>query len=408
MPELLLELFSEEIPAGMQAKAGGDLQRLILAGLDAAGVEYGVAKAFWTPRRLALVVEGVAAESPATREEFKGPRADAPAKALEGFMRKTGLKKSQLELRDDKKGQVYFATVEKPGRRTRDILSELVPSVVRSFPWRKSMRWGEGDLLWVRPLRSILCILSDGEQAEVAPFEIGGIASGDVTYGHRFLDRDRATGAPRPHRVASFAEYRAALQRGKVTLDPEQRAQKIERDAQKAAAAEGLELAPDPSLLREVAGLVEHPVAVLGAIDEVFQVLPPEVLQTSMREHQKFFAARDPRSGKIVKFVTIANIAARDKGAKIRAGNERVLRARLADAQFFYENDLRHPLETNVEKLGSVTFHNQIGSQADRVTRMRALARELAPMVGAEPELADRAAHLAKARPDVGDGVRVP
>ncbi|MEO1330434.1 MAG: glycine--tRNA ligase subunit beta [Pseudomonadota bacterium] len=396
MPDLLLELFSEEIPARMQTKAAEDLSRLVLKGFAETGLAHGAARAFATPRRLTLSVADLGDGTDTVREELKGPRTDAPEKALEGFLRKTGLSKDQLEIRDDKKGQVYFATLETPGRAAADVVAQVVTGVIRAFPWPKSMRWGAGDLRWVRPLRSILCILSTPKRATVVPFEIDGIASGDVAYGHRFLSRDK-TGAPKPLKIRDFDDYVAQLKREKVTLDGAERAKKIARDAAKCAKEAGLELVEDPGLLREVAGLVEHPVVLIGDVEERFQALPAEVLQTSMREHQKFFSLRDPVSGRIVKFVTVANIQTKDKGARIVAGNARVLRARLADAEFFYHNDLAHPLESRLEKLASVTFHNQLGSQADRVVRIRGLARELAPRVGAEPDLADRAAALAKA-----------
>lgn len=393
MPELLLELFSEEIPARMQAKAAEDLKKLILAGLDEAGLAHGEARAFATPRRLTLVVVDVAAETDAVREELKGPRTDAPAKALEGFLRKTGLSEDKLEKRDDKKGQVYFAVIERPARAAEAIIGAAVVKTIEMFPWPKSMRWGSGELRWVRPLRSILCLF-DGR---VPAFEIGGVASGAVTQGHRFLSVDEKTGAPRELRPSGFDDYVAQLAEAHVALDPAARATMIDAKARALAEEAGLELVEDPALLRETAGLAEHPVPLLGSIDPEFQELPPEVLQTSMREHQKFFSVRDPKTGRIVKFVTVSNMEASDGGAKILAGNERVLRARLADARFFYQNDLAKPLEDNIETLQAVTFHNQLGSQADRVKRIVALAEILAKPVGAKKTQAGRAAKLAKA-----------
>ncbi|MBX2853942.1 MAG: glycine--tRNA ligase subunit beta [Rhodobacteraceae bacterium] len=397
MAELLLELFSEEIPARMQAKAAEDLSRLVVKGLEGAGVSLGRAAAYATPRRLCLHIEDLGLETPAVSEEFKGPRVGAPPQALEGFLRKVGLSEDQLEKRADKKGEVWIANVQRPARQTSDILAELMPETIRSFPWPKSMRWGAGELRWVRPLRSILCLISVGENARVASFEVEGLASGDTTQGHRFLSIDKKSGAPKLLQVRNFKDYAAQLKRAKVLLDPAERAAAIEKEAAELAATEGLEVVSDPGLLREVAGLVEHPVCLLGVVDSEFQELPPEVLQTSMKEHQKFFSVRDPTTGKIVKFLTVSNMTADDGGARIVAGNERVLRARLADARFFYRNDLAKPLAENVAKLEAVTFHNQLGSQADRVARMRALASDLAPLVGAEPEQADRAALLAKA-----------
>ncbi|MCI4662449.1 MAG: glycine--tRNA ligase subunit beta [Neomegalonema sp.] len=393
--ELLLELFSEEIPARMQAKAAADLEGLMSKGLREAGVGFESAQAFVTPRRLVLHVAGLALQTEAVREELKGPRTDAPEKALEGFLRKTGLSKDQLEIRDDKKGQVYFAVVETPGRASADVVAELVPQVVRGFPWPKSMRWGSGDLRWVRPLRSVLCVIGAPGVAEVVPFDIDGIQSGNRAWGHRVM-------APKAVReagfeVSGFEDYKQRLRAAKVMLDAGERGKKIERDAKKLAREAGLELVADPGLLREVTGLVEWPVALMGEIELRFQALPPEVLQTSMKEHQKFFSLRDPASGKITRFITVANIASKDKGAKIVAGNERVLRARLSDAEFFYNNDLQAGLEAGLPKLEAVTFHNKLGSQAARINRIRDLARLLAPMVGADPALADRAAALAKA-----------
>ncbi len=390
MPELLLELFSEEIPARMQARAADDLSKMVGAGLKAAGVTFGESRAYATPRRLTLHIVELAAETEAVREELKGPRTDAPEKALEGFLRKTGLTKDQLEARDDKKGQVWFAVINRPGRQARDIIAELVPDVVRKFPWPKSMRWGDGDLRWVRPLRSILCILSEDGVATVVPFEIDGIESGDVTAGHRFMGEGT-------FEVSGFADYAEKLRAQNVLLDPTERAAAIEEGMATLAKKAKLEIVPDPGLLREVVGLVEWPVPLVGEVEERFRSLPPEVLQTSMKEHQKFFSLRDPKSGQITGFVTVANIEAADGGAKIVAGNQRVLRARLADAEFFYHNDLKNGLESALEKLQLVTFHNKIGDQSSRIDRIRQLSREISPLVGADPDLSDRAAQLAKA-----------
>lgn len=397
MPDLLLELFSEEIPARMQAKAAEDLKTLFLKGFKEAGLAHGAARGFATPRRLTLLVEEVAAAASAVSEEIKGPRTDAPEKALEGFLRKTGLAKEQLEVRDDKKGQVYFAVIEKPARPAGEIVAELAPQILRAFPWPKSMRWGSGDFRWVRPLRSVLCLLCDDDKVEVPPFEVGGLTSGAVTYGHRFHTMDKKTGLPKPIEVTSVKQYKSALRRAKVILDPIERQEAISRDARRLAEEAGLELVEDRGLLAEVAGLVEHPVALLGPIAEEFQRLPPEVLRTSMKEHQKFFSARDPKSGRITGFVTVANIEAPDGGATILAGNERVLKARLSDAMFFFENDLAVPLEKLVSKLDLVTFHNQLGSQGARVKRLERLSSALSALVGASGELAVRAAAFAKA-----------
>jgi glycyl-tRNA synthetase beta chain len=392
MPDLLIELFSEEIPARMQARAADDLRRLMTDRLVAAGLTYAGAVAHATPRRLALHVDGLTAHSPTSREERKGPRVDAPEAAIEGFLRSTGLTRDQLVVRDAGKAQVYFAVVEKPGRPAAEIVAEVLEATVRGFPWPKSMRWGSGSLRWVRPLRRILCILSDEAGATVVPMTIDGIAAGDVTEGHRFL-------APAPFRVTGFADYSAKLKRAHVVLDAAERAAHIQADAQSAAFAQGLELVEDKGLLAEVAGLVEWPVVLMGDIGAEFLDLPPEVLQTSMREHQKFFSVRNPRTGRIEKFVTVANMETADHGATILHGNGKVLRARLSDARFFWDNDLRAAkagMGEWADGLASVTFHAKLGSQAERINRVAALAREIAPAVGADPELAERAARLAK------------
>ncbi|MGB0660374.1 MAG: glycine--tRNA ligase subunit beta [Mangrovicoccus sp.] len=393
MPDLLIELFSEEIPARMQPKAAEDLRKRITDGVVEAGLTYAGAQAFATPRRLALTVQGLTAESPEIREERKGPRVDAPEKALAGFLRSTGLSKDQLEIRDDKKGQVYFAQIVKPGRSASDIVAEVLSDVITNFPWPKSMRWGSGELRWVRPLHSILCILTDEAGAQIVPLEVGGISAGDTTQGHRFM-------APAQIKIGSFDEYSAALSRAHVVLDADDRANHIWADATNQAFALGLELVEDPGLLIEVSGLVEWPVVLMGEIGADFLELPPEVLQTSMREHQKFFSVRDPKTGKIMRFVTVANRETKDDGATILAGNQKVLSARLSDAKFFWENDLRVAKEGMgawIDSLSNVTFHNKMGSQAERIARIEALAAEIAPLCGAEPEIAARAAKLAKA-----------
>jgi len=390
MPDLLLELFSEEIPARMQARAASDLRKLVTDGLVERGLTYEGAAAYAGPRRLTLDIRGLPAATPTRREERKGPRADAPAQAVEGFLRATGLTRDQLEVRADKKGDLLFATLTIPGQPAAAVVAEVVTAVVRAFPWPKAMRWGDGALRWVRPLQSILCVLSDEAGSEVVPFEIDGIAAGDVTRGHRFM-------APEAFRVRNFEDYAGKLEAAKVVLDAEERARRIHHDAQNLAFAQGLELVEDAGLLAEVAGLVEWPVALMGEIGAQFLDLPPEVLRTSMKTHQKFFSVRNPATGRIEKFVTVANIEAPDHGATILNGNRRVLTARLSDAKFFWENDLRTSLDAMREKLRAVTFHNKLGSQFDRIERIAALAREIAPKVAADPEMAERAARLAKA-----------
>jgi glycyl-tRNA synthetase beta chain len=390
MPDLLLELFSEEIPARMQPRAADDLRRLVTAGLVERGLTYAHAAAFATPRRLALAVEGLADGSPPQREERKGPRADAPAQAIEGFLRATGLARDALQTRPDKRGDVLVAVLDRPGRPAAEIVAETVEETVRAFPWPKSMRWGDGSLRWVRPLHSILCILTTEAGAETVPLTIDGITAGNLTRGHRFH-------APDPFPVASFEDYERKLARARVILDPAARAERIAHDAEQLAFAAGLELVPDEGLLAENAGLTEWPVTLLGRIEDRFLDLPPEVLQTTMRANQKFFSLRDPATSRITAYILTANRETPDDGATITAGNARVLTARLADAEFFWRNDLRTPLADMAARLAHVTFHNKLGTQADRIARIAALAREIAPAVGADPDDAEKAAKLAKA-----------
>ena len=395
MPDLLIELFSEEIPARMQARAAEDLKKRVTDGLVEAGLTYAGAHALSTPRRLTLALEGVLDHSPTVREERKGPKVGAPDKAIEGFLRGAGLTRDQLEERDTPKGAVYFATIEKAGRPAADIIAEVLEDTIRNFPWPKSMRWGAGSLRWVRPLHSILCILSAEDGAEVVALDIDGITSGNTTRGHRFMAPDEIT-------VSSFEDYATKLKRAYVVLDPAEREAAIWQDATNQAFASGLEVVEDKGLLAEVAGLVEWPVVLLGSIDGEFLELPPEVLQTSMKEHQKFFSVKNPKTGRIEKFVTVANRETADNGATILAGNQKVLSARLADAKFFWENDLRTAkseagMSAWVDNLSNVTFHNKLGTQAARIDRIAALAREIAPVVGADADLAEQAARVAKA-----------
>lgn len=390
MPDLLLELFSEEIPARMQPRAAEDLRRLVTDGLVERGLTYAHAAAFATPRRLTLAVEGLSERSAVRREERKGPRADAPEQAIEGFLRATGLERSALEARPDKKGAVLFAVVEHPGRGADEIVAEAIEAAVRGFPWPKSMRWGDGALRWVRPLHAILCILSRESGAEVVPLAIDGIEAGALTRGHRFH-------APEAFAVGSFEDYARKLVRARVILDPKERADRIAHDAAQLAFASGLELVEDAGLLDENAGLTEWPVTLMGRIEPRFLDLPSEVLQATMRANQKFFSLRDPASGRITAYLLVANRETGDDGAAVLAGNARVLTARLADAEFFWRNDLGTALEAMAAKLDGVTFHNRLGTQGARIGRVAALAREIAPAVGADPAVAERAARLAKA-----------
>ena len=398
MPQLLIELFSEEIPARMQAGAARDLERMATDRLKAAGLTWEALTTFAGPRRLTLVVEGLPPATPDREEEIKGPRTSAPEQALDGFLRKTGLTRDQLVERDG----VLFAVVSEQGRATATLIPEMVERIVRDFPWPKSMRWGTGTLRWVRPLKRIVCLF-DGA---VVPFEIDGIASGDVTEGHRFM------GAGRPFAVKDFADYRAKLEREHVLLDATDRRLKILEAARAVCHAEGLELVDDDGLLDEVSGLAEWPTPILGAMDPQFLDLPPEVVRLSMKVHQKYFAVSlpSPSGGSTAEggegggraqrlapnFVVVANVEATDGGTALAAGNSRVLSARLNDARFFWDEDRKVGFDVWLEKLKGVTFHAKLGTMAERVDRIAALAREIAPLVGADADQAEQAARLAK------------
>ena len=393
MADLLVELFSEEIPADLQAPAAENLKKLMTNGMVEAGLTYATASAFYTARRLTLVVEDLLEASPTVQEERKGPKVSAPEQAISGFLRGMGLSMDNLEVRDDKKGQVYFAKITKPGRPAPEIVAEVLEATIRNFPWPKSMRWGSASLRWVRPLQSILCILSSEAEVSVVPLEVDGLKAGNQTRGHRFM-------APDAFAVNGFEDYETKLKRAKVVLRVEERQEAIWQEAETQAFAVGHSVVEDTGLLAEVAGLVEWPVVLMGQIDEDFLDLPPEVLKTSMKEHQKFFSVRNPKSGRIERFVTVANIEAVDQGYTILKGNQKVLAARLADAKFFWQNDLR---EANAgmgnwqAALENVTFHNKLGSQAARIKRIAALARDLAPVVGADADMAEHAALVVKA-----------
>ena len=390
MADLLLELFSEEIPARMQAKAESDLRDALIKGLKEAGVEAEEVTALSGPRRLTVAMTGLPAKSPDVSEEKKGPKVGAPDKAVEGFLRGAGLTSiEEAEVRSDpKKGDFYVALREIPGRALEDILAELVPEIVRGFHWPKSMRWGRGELRWVRPLQRILCLF-DGN---VVDFEIGGLKSGNLTEGHRVMGRG-------PFEVSSFEEYKTVLENeGCVVLSREDRRMLIDEQAHVICNERGLELVEDKGLLEEVTGLAEWPVVILGDMDKAFLDLPGEVIRLSMRTHQKYFAVREPGTGHLAPhFVVVANVEASDGGTAIAEGNSRVLSARLNDARFFWDNDRATPLEKMAEKLSAIDFKKELGTIADKVERVAALAGELAPKVGADPDLAARAARLAKA-----------
>ncbi len=389
MPQLLIEFFSEEIPARMAARAEADLERLLMDKLTAAGLLPEAVKAFSTPRRLSAVVEGLAARTPDVRDERKGPRVGAPDKAVEGFLKGAGLASlEQAKVQKDPKGDFYVALIEKPGRATPDLVAEIIPAIVRGFPWPKSMRSADADLYWVRPLQRIVCCF-DGEPVA---FELPGVAVGNITSGHRFH-------APKPFTVRRLDDYETALKKAFVVLRRDERKDMIAADARTACQAQGLELMEDPGLLDEVAGLVEWPVVLIGEMDLNFLSLPGEVIRLTMRTHQKYFAVRDPATGRLApRFVTVANIKAKDGGAAIVAGNRRVLSARMNDARFFWDKDGQTPLATDErrEKLKQIVFHQKLGSVWDKVVRVKALAAELAPAVGADPALVARAADLMK------------
>ena len=384
MPQLLLELFSEEIPARMQSGAARDLERMAADRLKAAGLAYESLTTWAGPRRLTLVVEGLPAATPDREEELKGPKTSAPEQALDGFLRKTGLTRDQLVERDG----VLFAVISQKGRTTAELIPDMVDQIVRGFPWPKSMRWGSGTLRWVRPLKRIVALF-DGH---VVPFGIDGVHSGDTTEGHRFL------GSAKPFAVRDFADYRRKLEDHYVLLDVADRKLRILEAAQKVCRDRGLALVDDDGLLDEVAGLAEWPTPILGDMDPQFLDLPPEVVQLSMKVHQKYFAVRDPAAHRLAPhFVVVANVEASDGGTALAAGNSRVLSARLNDARFFWDEDLKTGFDVWNDKLTGVTFHARLGTLAERVDRIAALAREIAPLVGADPDQAEQAARLSKA-----------
>ncbi len=423
MPDLLLELFSEEIPARMQRKAAGDLKKMITDGLVDAGLTYEAATAYWTPRRLALDIRGLTVRSKDVHEDIKGPSVTAPEQAIQGFLRKAGLTDvSQAHVHSDpKKGDFYVAHLTKPGRAAEEIIAQLVPQTIRNFPWPKSMRWGAasakpGSLRWVRPLQSILCTFGpETEETQVIDFDVDGIKSGNVTYGHRFLSDGQAI------KVRRFDDYVEKLEKAFVVLDAERRKEIISQDAHNLAFASGLELVEDEGLLEEVSGLVEWPVVLMGEFEEEFLAIPPEVIRLTIRANQKCFVTRKQGEAEALsnKFILVSNVAARDGGTEIAYGNGKVVRARLSDALYFWHTDqhdlpdldklnasadkfgldLKKPLDQRMARLDAlnVTFHAKLGTQGQRVERIAKLAAEIAPLVGADPKLATRAAVLAKA-----------
>jgi glycyl-tRNA synthetase beta chain len=386
MSELLLELFSEEIPARMQAKASDDLKAMITNGLVDAGLTYEGAQVHVTPRRLVLSVEGLQARAANTVEERKGPRVDAPKPAIDGFLKSTGLTLEQLTKQDDKKGQFYIALIKREGRAATDVIAGLVPKVIREFPWPKSMRWGSGTLKWVRPLQSILCTF-DGE---VVPFDVDGIQAGNTTRGHRFLSKGVIT-------AKRFEDYESKLRKAHVIVDASARLETIRTEAKNLAFAQGLEMIEDEALLREVAGLVEWPVVLMGEFDKAYLTVPPEVIITTIKVNQKCFCLK-AKDGKLAnKYLLVANIAPSDGGTEIIRGNNKVIAARLSDAKFFWDQDRKIKLEDQLPKLDSITFHAKLGTQGERVKRIEALAGDIAKTIGADVEKAKLAARLAKA-----------
>src|SRR5689334_23074830 len=398
MPDLLLEFLSEEIPARMQTRAAEDLRKLVTDRLVADGLTYEGARAFATPRRLALSIHGLPARKPDVREEKKGPRVGAPENAIAGFLKGAGLTSiSQAKVQPDKKGDFYIAVLDRPGRNAIDVIKDVLHATIATFPWPKSMRWGAqsakpGSLSWVRPLHSIVATFGpETEEPEIVPFDIDDIKGGDETRGHRFM-------APGPIKVRHFEDYVAKLEKAKVVLDPARRAEMILTDAKNLAFAQGYELVEDEGLLAEVSGLVEWPVVLMGSFDKAFLSIPDEVIRATIRNNQKCFVLRDPQTAKLVnKFILVANEEAKDGGKAIVAGNERVIRARLSDAKFFYDTDLKTRLEARLPKFEQIVFHEKLGTQAERISRIVALAGHLAPIVGADVAKAERAAQLCKA-----------
>jgi glycyl-tRNA synthetase beta chain len=398
MPDLLLEFLSEEIPARMQARAAEDLRKLVTDRLVAEGLTYEGARAFVTPRRLALTIHGLPTKQPDVKEEKKGPRVGAPENAVAGFLKAAGLTSiNQAKVQPDKKGDFYIAVLDRPGRNAVDVIKDVLHATIATFPWPKSMRWGAqsakpGSLSWVRPLHSIVATFGpETEEPEIVPLDIDGIKGGDETCGHRFM-------APAPFKVRHFDDYMARLEKAKVVLDPARRADIILTDAKNLAFAQGLELVDDEGLVAEVAGLVEWPVTLMGSFDKAFLAIPDEVIRATIRNNQKCFVLRDPQTAKLVnKFILVANEEASDGGKSIVAGNERVIRARLSDAKFFYETDLKRRLEDRLPKFEQIVFHEKLGTQAERITRIVALAGKLAPLVSADVAKTERAAQLCKA-----------
>jgi glycyl-tRNA synthetase beta chain len=388
MPQLLFELFSEEIPARMQRRAADDLKRLAADALKEASLSFGEMHCFATPRRLALIIDGLPEAQPDVKEEKRGPRTDAPQKAIDGFLRANGIAIDACEKRELGKGEFWFAVIERTGRATGEVLAQILPDLLHKLPWQKSMRWGENSFRWVRPLQRVMCVY-DGELLTIDTPD--GIPCGNVTSGHRFL-------SPNIFEVGYFGDYEKTLQLNKVILRGKMRRDVIEQKADQLAEEAGFTVKRDAALLAEIGGLVEWPVVLMGKIDAVFMELPEEVLVTSMRSHQKYFAVED-KDGKLgPRFIVVANMEAEDGGAAIIAGNERVLRARLSDAIFFWDKDRKQKLEAGLMPLRNMVFHEKLGSLADKVSRLEALAIEIADYIPeADAASVRQAAMLCKA-----------
>jgi glycyl-tRNA synthetase beta chain len=398
MPELLLELFSEEIPARMQARAAEDLKRLVTGKLAEAGLQFTRAESYVTPRRLALAVDGLPERQPDVDEEKKGPRVGAPDQAVQGFLKASGLASlDQCEKRTVGKAEFWFAVVHRKGQATAALLPDLLIPAIAAVPWPKSMRWAANRFAWVRPLHGIVCLFGGHAIAGALELQPGEVAFGAATRGHRFL-------APAPFAVTGFEDYRAKLRNAYVILDPAERREMVRRDAEKLASLEGLSIKDDPGLLDEVVGLVEFPVVLMGRIDPAFMDLPPEVLTTSMRTHQKYFSVLTAAGELAPRFIVVANMLTEDGGKTVVAGNERVLRARLSDAKFFWDQDRKTRLEDRVPALAQRIFHAKLGTMAEKVTRLQTLAADLAQYIpGADVDRVRSAALLCKA--DLSSGM---
>ena len=392
MPDFLLELYSEEMPADTQIPASVELKEYITNGFANESVSYSGAACFSTPQRLSICIDGLAAVSEKKVEFKRGPRVGAPIKAVEGFASSFNFKIDDLKIKKLEKGEYYFAELLQPVSKVEVLASKIVREAILNLSWQKSMRWGSSQIKWVRPLRSILCIMTYEDHSEIVPVNIDGINATDETYGHRFM-------SPKKIKVSSFESYRDKLRENFVILDPDERAEIIWNDANNLAFSHGLRIIKDDSLLREITGLVEWPFVLMGEIGQTYLGLPLEVLQTSMKVHQKFFSVINDKSKKIEKFITVANVNGDDDGETILKGNKKVLDARLADGKFFFENDLRIASEGGspwINNLSNVIFHRKLGSLSDRVARINKLALKLAPHFDIDKEITSKAVHYAK------------